>query len=114
MCVPPLANLQNLMACFEKRHHDWLYLIYTPFIQTFPLFIFLLVLSFCKLLQILPEITQSENKYNTRYEIHKVKRGSEKVLRQFRRSIHSFQVDVCVCVQVGDGNLGSHVSDMQR
>lgn len=43
-----------------------------------------------------------------------MKRGSEKVLRQFRRNSHGFQMDVCVCIQVEKGSLGMYISDMQK
>lgn len=45
--------------------------------------------------------------------IRKMKSSSEKGLRQFRRSNHYFQVDVYVCPKAEDGNLGSHVLNMQ-
>lgn len=42
-----------------------------------------------------------------------MKRGSEEVLRQFRRSGHYLQMGMYACVQMGEGSYGSHISNIQ-
>ena len=70
-------------------------LIYAPFIQIFSLFIFLLVMPTCKLIQILPEIRQSETRYKA---THKMKRCSGKSPKGSSEEVVIASKWMCVCV----------------